>query len=100
MIIENIKSIINREVTIKEYEFGLGKQCSIKADMNGEEKLIRDATGRMKRDLEKWEDCMPYICIVKRKGQEIKIYPIMDGANPNKKLISHMIKLDKEKKRK
>ena len=96
MDIENIESIINREVTIKGYEFGLGKQCSIKVDINGEEKLIRDNTGRMKKDLEKWEHCMPYICIIKRRGLGIKIWPISDICKPNKKLISFLIENDKE----
>ena len=99
MNIENIESIVNREVTIKEYEFGLGKQCSIKVDVNGEGKLIRDNTGRMKKDLEKWGHCIPLNCIIRRKGMRTKLYPIMDGANPNKKLILYMIELDNERKR-
>ena len=100
MNIGNIENIVNREAAIKGYEFGLGKQCSIKVDINGEEKLIRDNTGRMKKDLEKWGQCMPLYCVIWRKGTGIKLYPIIDDANPNKKLISRLIEIDNEKRRK
>ena len=97
MNIDNIESIINREITITKYKLDKGKECSFKVDMNGDEKNVEVESMKMRNDLEKWGQFIPLKCIIWRRGKGIKLYPIIDMDNLNKKLLNHLIEMDEKK---
>ena len=91
----DIEQVINREIVLKGFELGDGKKCSFKVDMDKEEKFIECESISMRNDLIKWGQFTPLNCIIWRRGLGTQLYPVMDQANPNKKLISFMIENDK-----